>query len=652
MQFLELHLQNFGPYREAQAIDLRSTEHQPIILFGGMNGGGKTTLMDALRLALYGQRAKCSTRGNLSYGEFLRQCCHRHSQDKTVVELTIEEVLDGRPRQYRIRRSWDVTVKNNRDTLEILEGSYLDPSLTQTWDEYIEKLLPLGISNLFLFDGEQVKELAEQEAPTPEIVQAIRTLLGLELTNTLKQDLDILIARKRKTLTRDQSSDAQTLTQLEDQLKTAQEAQDLAAQRKANLKNQWDRAQETLRQAREEFLVRGGELSAQQTQLRQTQDRLAAEADRLLGELRQLASQALPLTLISPLLERVKIQAHQEQTTHQTAIAREQLQAQQDRFQGLINTWQLTTEQHQAWQRFLHTEQAQLSALANSPWLNASTATLAQLQALLPTGLSLQQQIAQQLLSQYEACQTEIDETDRLLASAPSPEIYQTLVNRLEMAQEQAATLGRDYEDANRAYEQTTRQVELATQSLQTYTDNLLERQQQEHFLNSAHQVQNVLTLFGDRLKRHKLNQLETQIGQSFLYLLHKSRLVHRVELASDTFALKLYDHDGEPLPKHRLSAGEKQLLAISLLWGLAKASGRSLPVAIDTPLGRLDSSHRHNLVERYFPHASHQVLLLSTDTEITAAEVNQLRQEKVICHEYLIDNQGQKTEIKSGYFW
>jgi DNA sulfur modification protein DndD len=109
------------------------------------------------------------------------------------------------------------------------------------------------------------------------------------------------------------------------------------------------------------------------------------------------------------------------------------------------------------------------------------------------------------------------------------------------------------------------------------------------------------------------------------------------VQIDTETFKLSLYDHDGETLPKHRLSAGEKQILAISLLWGLANASGRQLPVAIDTPLGRLDSEHRNHLVERYFPQASHQVMLLSTDTEIRQGEVAQLRQAGAICHEYLL---------------
>ncbi|ANV89128.1 hypothetical protein AWQ22_16190 (plasmid) [Picosynechococcus sp. PCC 7117] len=62
MIFKTLILENFGPYSGRQTLDLTPTETSPIILIGGMNGGGKTTLMDALRLVLYGQQAQCSTR--------------------------------------------------------------------------------------------------------------------------------------------------------------------------------------------------------------------------------------------------------------------------------------------------------------------------------------------------------------------------------------------------------------------------------------------------------------------------------------------------------------------------------------------------------------------------------------------------------------
>ena len=111
MQFLELVLQNFGPYAGTQTINLRPEKDGnpcPVILFGGMNGGGKTTLMDAIRLALYGGRAQCSTRGNLSYSDFLNQCVNRHTppSEDTRVELTFEQVQDDKLAQFKIVRYW------------------------------------------------------------------------------------------------------------------------------------------------------------------------------------------------------------------------------------------------------------------------------------------------------------------------------------------------------------------------------------------------------------------------------------------------------------------------------------------------------------------------------------------------------------------
>src|ERR1700730_14051244 len=54
----------------------RNGRHLPIVLFGGINGGGKTTLLDAIQLALYGVRARCSKRTQLSYEDFLRESIH------------------------------------------------------------------------------------------------------------------------------------------------------------------------------------------------------------------------------------------------------------------------------------------------------------------------------------------------------------------------------------------------------------------------------------------------------------------------------------------------------------------------------------------------------------------------------------------------
>lgn len=113
-----------------------------------------------------------------------------------------------------------------------------------------------------------------------------------------------------------------------------------------------------------------------------------------------------------------------------------------------------------------------------------------------------------------------------------------------------------------------------------------------------------------------------------------------------------MFDRQDRPVPKKQLSAGEKQIYAISILWALAQASGRPLPMVIDTPLGRLDSEHRGHLVERYFPHASHQVIILSTDTEIDRSYVRELAPS--ISHSFQLryDQADARCAIEDGYFW
>ena len=109
---------------------------------------------------------------------------------------------------------------------------------------------------------------------------------------------------------------------------------------------------------------------------------------------------------------------------------------------------------------------------------------------------------------------------------------------------------------------------------------------------------------------------------------------------------------DGHALPAKDLSAGERQLLAVALLWGLARAAGQPLPVVIDTPLGRLDGSHREHLLERYFPLASHQVVLLSTDTEIDEEAYERHRPAVGRSYHLEFDPETNATFVEDGYFW
>jgi DNA sulfur modification protein DndD len=665
MILLELVLQNFGPYQGTQVINLSpfsETEAEenisrPILLLGGMNGGGKTTLMDAIRLALYGHRAQCSTRGNLSYSDFLTQCVNSHTPpiEKTRLELAFGLIENDKPVVYRIVRTWERNPKDGKDVLGILnDDEWLNSGLVSIWDEYIENLLPVGISNLFLFDGEQIKELAEQEVPPIVVVDAIRGLLGLELSERLAVDLEILVNRKRKEIA--DAQDLVDLTEIEQKLNVLQEKHNVETLHITSLQEELVVAEKEQQETFNKFLAEGGKIAADRSQLEQQHQAKNTTAETARQAMRELASDVLPLTLITPLLEQARSQAESEIQQARSQVAQDILLERNQRLFARISNLDITAEQLDNIKSLLEQDVETFSKkpLQETSWLQSDREILNYLNNLLNSALPIAKNSAQQQQSILKQQEAEIVDLERQLQTAASPEAYQQLVETLQTAQNRVAEIKASCETGKRRLIELEAAIAQTKKDLKEYTEQTIDRKNTEHIIASASKVQETLKLFREHLTLRKLNKLEVEVTECFRYLLHKSDLVHRIAIATNTFSLSLYDLQGKPVPKHRLSAGEKQLLAIAFLWGLARVSGRRLPVAIDTPLGRLDSSHRQNLVERYFPSASHQVILLSTDTEIGKKEVQTLRQNEAIAREYLLkyDPTERQTTIEPGYFW
>ncbi|AFY54909.1 DNA sulfur modification protein DndD [Rivularia sp. PCC 7116] len=661
MIFLELVLENFGPYCGRQVINLEPNDSEnprPIILVGGMNGGGKTTFMDAIRLALYGHRAQCSTRGNLSYHDFLNQCVNSHKSptDKTRVELAFEHIDNDKPVKYRIVRTWEKNPKDGKDHLGILDigenDEWLDTGLVSIWDEYIENLLPLGISNLFLFDGEQVKELAEQEQPPFIVVEAIRALLGLELAERLTVDLEILVNRKRKELA--DTKELANLEEIEKQLNHLQEEytktkkiekQELASLEKAEAQQQ---------KAFDKFLSEGGKIASESSQLEQQKTEKLREVENTRQEMTELTAGVLPLTLIEPLLNQAQQRGEIESKIQQQQIARDILIERDKRLLELISEIEIAEDKIDRIKTFLDDDVETINtSIKEEPWLLADAESLSQVGNVLYY-LKTARNHAQRQLEQLKNQEEEIITLERQIQTAATPEDYQKLVDSVKKAQDKVTSIKNNCETIALRLIELQTEIEKLKKDLTEYSIQTIERNSKENIINASARVQETLKMFRERLTLRKLNKLENEVTECFRYLLHKSDLVHRIVIDTNTFSLSLYDLNSQPVDKHRLSAGEKQLLAIAFLWALARVSGHRLPVAIDTPLGRLDSSHRSNLIERYFPSASHQVILLSTDTEIAQKEVDTLRKNEAIAREYVLQysQNTRQTTVESGYFW
>ena len=648
MIFTELVLQNFGPYLGRQVINLKA-ESGPIILFGGMNGGGKTTLMDAIRLVLYGHRAQCSTRGAMPYKDFLEECVNRHAVpgEKTRIELAIELVIDDEPTILRVVRYW--ATGEEKDTLGVVVGEWPDKAIANTWDEYIENLFPLGISTLFLFDGEQVKELAELDTPPPVLVSAIKSLLGLELAEKLAVDLDVLASRKRKALANVQ--ERAQLEEIEESLQTHRREHDVVAQDLASIDGKLKNAEYQQQQALDKFVIEGGKIAGDRSALEQEQNELIEQVNDNRQGLRELAAGTLPLIMIAPLLQQAQQQAKIEQQIAQSRAAQAVIQERDSLLLNYLNELSLTKANLTKIRKFL--EQHSYS-VEGEEWLSCAEEALKQIDIIVDHDLDLQVTKAQTQIANLKHLESERDFLDRQLATAASPELYQQLEAAMKQAQRNVVQFNTERELKQQRYNEVERKLKAVKNELEAYADEHLKYKEIQHMVDAIAKAKATLKVFKEKITLKKINKLEIEVTECFRYLLRKSDLVHRIVIDAETFGLSLHDTDGSFIPKHRLSAGEKQLLAIAFLWGLARLSGREIPVAIDTPLGRLDSSHRTNLLERYFPVASNQVILLSTDTEIGEKERQQLWEMDAISHEYLLkyDFVERFTSAIAGYFF
>ena len=142
----QLILHDFGVYAGLQKINLAARDAgKPVVLFGGLNGTGKTTVLDALQLCLYGPAAQCAGRGNGSYHEYLIRAINKRSRWKQAsVGLIFRRMVDGEEIRYRVIRSWKASGNRVKETLEVTRNKHPDPAVSKNWASHVEEIMPIN----------------------------------------------------------------------------------------------------------------------------------------------------------------------------------------------------------------------------------------------------------------------------------------------------------------------------------------------------------------------------------------------------------------------------------------------------------------------------------------------------------------------------
>jgi DNA sulfur modification protein DndD len=534
----------------------------------------------------------------------------------------------------------------------------LDDVDSELWPDFVRSMVPPGVAQLFFFDGEKIKRLAEEETEALALGESIKALLGLDLVERLQADLDVFIAKQTRCTAR--AKNAQRLRDLEKELRELNGELKKNEDDTTRLKNEHAELEAQILKV-EEKLAQGGEgLASRREDLRQEEANLMAELTATEKAARDLLDGATPFLLCprtaARLLRQLNLECERQDWEIGRAHAEEAVKTVRTRLTAVANRQTHLTDAAAAWIEEVISEVEQ--ELATPPEQIRKVSILhgmskqdrqACLQALQVTAPSFAQRLSL-YAKKLVAIEGELRECRQRINRIPEAAELAPLVSELSALQERQARAA--LELTLLAERRMTLQKEI---SIRERERSRLER---EELASKRASVQLVLAAkardasaeYFRRLTAAKTAELEREALASFRQLSRKEDFLCRMSIDPQTFAVSLYDAKGEVIPKSSLSAGEKQIYAISLLWGLARVSGRPLPMIVDTPLGRLDSHHRTNLVRHYFPSAAHQVIVLSTDTEVDQAYCDELR--PYISHAYRLADRGGWTQIEEGYFW
>lgn len=651
----KLTLHNFGVYGGRHEIELTPTDpNKPITLFGGLNGGGKTTFLDALLLVLYGKFAKCSNRNNLSYDEYLRKSINRQVSEKdgAAIELSFRHRQSNIEESVKVTRSWRATGKSIREAVTVYRNDQIDPECTERWYEFIEELIPSRIANLFFFDGEKIEDLASPEQAADLLRTGINALLGLDLIETLERDLKVVERRRKGRL--GTTEDQEKLLKLNEELDSLAKQQADICQQKASCQSCLDQLDKDRRALEQSYKDEGGDLFDQRIEITAAHERATRDLITTHDRMREIAAGDAPLLLVEDLLH----QAYDQCVKDKEILANAQsLELLERRDRELLDYMGDTDTNKKVQDRIAEFLVADRDKRRSNGTQDALIGIDPEALGVLRTGqLAETRQSIDDLIAHASRLEGDIAKLDRRLESIPDPAGLAGISSALKENEKLSLIAEHKLKEFGEKRDQSA----IAIEKKQSEIDNILDANIRSQFANETsarvisqtEATRSLLTVYRSRMSARHVRRLEQLVLESYQLLMRKQSLIADIRIDAKSFEPSLYAANREQVPLDRLSAGERQLLAVAILWGLSKASGRSLPTVIDTPLGRLDGTHRENLVSSYFPAASHQVILLSTDKEIDEQYYSKLSPS--LGREYSIeyDENTQSSIVSDGYFW
>lgn len=649
----KLRLRDFRVFSGVHEIDLEPKKkygrHAPIVLFGGLNGAGKTSILTAIRLSLYGRHIENSGTSRRNYEKVLRDYIHKSPSrliqpNSSMVELIFQYASKGVIQEFTVRRSWVAENDRLEESLRILvDGKELTNLNDKEAQSFVLELIPIGIADLFFFDGEKIQAIAE-DSEGNALLESTNRLLGIDLVKRLIADLEVLRKKKEKST----SDEAKR----EEILLSEQKLEELELQSQ-NLLHEFETHQAEYleksanqRRLEIELQTEGGEWNKSRDQHISDKASYQERKSGIEEAMRAHIAGDLPFCLMPNFISKLQRSLTEEGSSRRRATFVSEAGNFIAELRASLSDNAAKQTVDEFWKSY---KQSDLKSASLTH--DVTDKQSIQIQEKLGSITQVTEQFAD-ICYEHSIVETKLDDLGVSLSRAPSSERLKHQFKELTDAANEIASLKSHLRQTLETRKQVIFSALTEARKLRDLHSKLSESASKDRAYNLAQEVTKVLGIFKEDLAKQKIESLEYFFNESFASLSRKVSRHLRAKIDPLTFIVSLHDSQENLISREELSAGEKQIYAISMLSALGKTTRRNLPIVIDTPLGRLDSHHRQKLAVEYLPYASQQVIVLSTDTEVDEGFYKQL--EPSISHSYELCYQEQEasTVIKPGYFW
>lgn len=657
-----MHISNFRSFEDDIEIDFTENleEGKNIFLIGGMNGSGKTSFLDAINYCLYGAKKdvilKCINEDNFYRRKYDVQLDITLFDDKNELKIERSYKIDStktKPRALDIEEYIKIT-KND----EPIEKGYAESYL----QDFLQTIIPQNISQLFFFNGMKIQDIVKRNFSQTIIKESIESLLGIELLKRLRDDVQKIVheERKKNPDITDQNIKIRELEieEMENQQKQLEgDITDLENDI-ADLETEKDEKSKEFEELFGEYpgvIERKKELEI----LKKQKEKELREIDY---QIEEFCKKDLANLLLIRHFPNVQEQIEKERNLKRTLIPAGELDNQINQlidklflpkcvvcntdhtnenrdmiFQKIKDAFKQDTDLNEKLLLDLSDKDGKYIIRTID---EMSYSKINQFKQLLGDKENLEK-VKARIEREFSAI--DIDESN-----APFDNLKNALMKLWK-------AIGRRKEELSGSRDKLAKlkqDVGTKRRDLDSAYDKREKIKGKDDLIEYLRKIFSITEKYIVELRKSKIEALQDNLTDVYKKVYEKAEIIDKVTI-DDNFDITISKTDGKKHDKEKLSAGEKEVLAVSFLYALSKTSNIELPIIIDTPFAVLDSVHSDNLVKNYFPTAAKQVIVLSHDREISPDGNLYFKLKECMYNEktFYYDKNDKKTIIQDGYF-